>query len=1064
MALQKDIYIINIQKPLNLVLKIIGCATILFFTTKHTSAQKILWQIGKAHNSDTEFALAPSGYKDFLEKDFGWENKFYLIGFSDPKKDWPYALPGPEDAWGGSAGGAGNRAAVENILFGIDKLPQSGNFDLVIDLMDMSAEKPPLLKVTVNDSSWEYRLPKGSGDSTLKGQKTQYPGYVIKIPISANVIKKGGNEIKLTSLWGSWLVFKHIRMEGPEGVQIAKPDEAFIRNVKAGDYEINTDGKLAQPLLIDVQYLFKEPVLTAFVDGHKIFEEKIEKGRYIFEAPMPVVQSSKDSHYEIKINNRLVSSGEIRRSPQKMITQAGYVNTLIGTAHSRWMIAPGPWMPFGMVKISPDNQNAGWQGGYDPIFESIGGFSHIHEWTMSGLSMMPVNGPLITKIGDQSHPESGYRSLIDKQSEEAPLGYYKVHLTKYNITAELTATTRCSFQRYTFPKEKASRILIDLATPAEYGYELQDVEITKVSDYRIEGFSKQESPGVWGNDIDQNYTIHFVMDFSQPLSSFGSWIDSSVQKNISKLKIKNTKQAGVYVEFNTIENPVVQVRTGISYVSIKNAEENLEHEIIKPFGWNFNAVRQYNVNTWNKLLGRVKISTSDRSEKIRFYTNMYRALSGRNTYSDVNGEWMDATGNVQKLKDPDALALGCDAFWNTFWNLNQLWNLVTPEWSSRWVRSQLAMYDANGALAKGPAGMKYIPVMVAEHEIEVIAGAYQMGIRNYDVQKAYQAIRKMETTPAWKIGKGLAGNRDLEPFLKYHYVPYDKGRFSNTLEYAYDNWAVAQFAKALGNKKDYQLFSAPASWWKNAIDKESGYAHLRKSDGSWMKKFDPLRSGANEQYVEGNAWQLTYFVPQNVPALISWIGKDRFVDRLKWGFEQSYKWRFNAPAEEYWAFPVDQGNQQSMQFAFLFNYAGKPWLTQKWSRAILDRYYGYGLSNAYLGDEDQGQMSAWFIMTAMGLFQVDGGCSINPTYGIASPLFKKITIDLGNRFGRGKTFIIKANDASRQNMYIQRATLNGKPLNSSIFPASELLKGGELELEMGPNPNENWGSIPTGNQ
>ncbi|MEO8853901.1 MAG: glycoside hydrolase domain-containing protein, partial [Ginsengibacter sp.] len=769
------------QKTFNLIFKIFTWAIILFFTSKNSSAQKTLWQIGNADKSNAEFAMAPSGFKDFVAKDFGWENKFYLVGFSDPKKDWPYAMPGPEDAWGGSSGGAGYRAAVENILFGIDKLPQQGNYELIIDLLDMSAEKPPLFKVTVNDTSWKYQLPKGSGDSTLKGQHTEFPGYVIKIPIPANVIRKGGNDIKLTTLWGSWLVFDQIRMEGPEEVQMSKPGEAFVRSVKAANYEIENNSKPAQPLLVDVQYLKGQPLLSALVDGHKIFEKKVEQGRYILEAPMPPVESSKESHYEIKINNLVVRSGTILRSTQKMITPAGYVNTMMGTAHSRWMIAPGPWMPFGMVKISPDNQNAGWQGGYDPIFESIGGFSHIHEWTMSGLSMMPVNGPLITEVGDQTHPESGYRSPIDKAAEEAPLGYYKAHLTKYNITTELTATTRCSFQRYTFPSEDTSRILVDFTTPAEYGYNVQDVEVTKVSDHRIEGFSKQEAPDVWGKGIDQDYTIHFVMDFDQPIKNFGYWVDDSIKRNVSQMSAKDPKHVGLFIEFNTTKDAVVQVRTGMSYVSIKNAAENLEQELIQPFKWNFNAVRQYNVNTWNDLLERVKISTSDSREKMRFYTNMYRALSGRNTFSDVNGEWVDATGNIQKLKDPDAVALGCDAFWNTFWNLNQLWNLVTPEWSSRWVKSQLAMYDANGALAKGPAGMKYIPVMVAEHEIEVIAGAYQMGIRNYDVQKAYEAVRKMETTPAWKIGKGLAGNQDLEPFLKYHYVPYDKGRFSNTL-------------------------------------------------------------------------------------------------------------------------------------------------------------------------------------------------------------------------------------------------------------------------------------------
>lgn len=214
--------------------------------------------------------------------------------------------------------------------------------------------------------------------------------------------------------------------------------------------------------------------------------------------------------------------------------------------------------------------------------------------------------------------------------------------------------------------------------------------------------------------------------------------------------------------------------------------------------------------------------------------------------------------------------------------------------------------------------------------------------------------------------------------------------------------------------------------------------------------------------MEGNAWQLTYFVPQNVPALAKMIGIDTFVTRLKWGFEQSYKWRFNAPGDAYWAYPVVQDNQQSMQFAFLFNWVNRPWLTQKCSRAILDRYYGYGLSNAYIGDEDQGQMSAWFIMGALGLFQTDGGCGVNPVYEIASPLYKKVTIDLGKRYGRGSTFTIKANNVSRKNKYVQSATLNGKPLNCAIFPASELLKGGELILQMGSKPDEQWGLIESG--
>lgn len=708
------------------------------------------------------------------------------------------------------------------------------------------------------------------------------------------------------------------------------------------------------------------------------------------------------------------------------------------------------------MKLSPDNQNPSWQAGYEPNFESIGCFSHIHEWTLAGLGIMPTNGPLQIKVGDEKNPDSGYRSRIDKASEKAPLGYYGVQLTDYNIKAELTSTTRCGFQRFTFPDSLDSRIIIDLQIPCEYTYQNKEIEIKQVSDTRIEGFSHQLTENTWAGGIDQEYTVFFVIEFDQPVVKSGGWIDDEILTT-SSLSSKNPKDAGYYVEFDTKKSNQVQVRTGISYVSIQNASENLNKEITEPFNWDFEKVRIHHVSEWNKLLERVKISSTNRLEKVRFYNNMYRSLCSRNTFSDVNGEWRDADENIRKMKDPLSPALGCDAFWNTFWNLNQFWNLVTPEWSNRWVQSQLAMYDSNGWLAKGPAGMEYVPVMVAEHEIPLIVGAYQMGIRDYDVEKAFEAVKKMQTTPAREVGGGFAGNRDLVAYLKHGYVPYDKGRFSNSLEYSFDDWTVSQFAKSLDKEADYKIFLKRGYYWKNIIDPETGFARMKDSKSNWLPDFDPYKSGANHHYVEGNSWQLTYFVPQDVPALAEMIGKDRFIERLDWGFGESNKTRFNGMNDQYWNYPVVQGNQQSMHFAFLFNWVQQPWLTQKWSRAIMDRYYGYGISNAYLGDEDQGQMSAWFVMASMGLFQTDGGCRVDPIYEIASPLFEKIEIDLGKQFGRGEKFVIKANHASRLNKYVQSAKLNGKALQDFKFPASELLKGGELELEMGAEPNKKWG-------
>src|SRR5690606_14666468 len=290
----------------------------------------------------------------------------------------------------------------------------------------------------------------------------------------------------------------------------------------------------------------------------------------------------------------------------------------------------------------------------------------------------------------------------------------------------------------------------------------------------------------------------------------------------------------------------------------------------------------------------------------------------------------------------------------------------------------------------------------------------------------------------------------------HKYVPSDKGRFSNSMEYAYDDWTVGQLARSLGKTELYEKFNDRGNWWRNTIDKD-GYCHMKMSNGEWTPAFDPYRSGSNHHYVEGNAWQLTFFVPQDVPALAEFIGKDRFIERLDWGFNESYKWRFNAPNDQYWDYPVIQGNQQSMHFAFLFNWVGKPWLTQKWSRALMDRYYGHGLANAYLGDEDHGQMSAWLIMAAIGLFRTDGGCRIEAVCEIASALLPAIKINLGGLYGRGDEFTIEAKYSSRLNKYVQSATLNGNLLKDFKFPASELLKGGKLELIMGPEPNKAWG-------
>ena len=832
---------------------------------------KTVWQIGEKNHSASELALSPDKYKEFLANDFGWEDRFYIIGLSSPQKDFPYVLPGPADHWGGTSYTAGIRTHVLNILFGMKEVPETDSWKLIIDLLDTHHEFPALFKITINGKSWKYALPKGSGKS-IDGDYSQIKPHTIEIPLNSGVIRKGSNSIALTSLEGSWILFDDIRLMGPDNAELNEVNKSvYLRDVKAADFQ--TTSPVAQPLLVDIEHLSGHPLLEVKVDGKKILEQRLEKGRYILEAPMPVVKSPKTSHYIISADGAILDKGMIRRAPHNTITLADYIDTRMGTAHSRWMIAPGPWMPFSMVKLSPDNQDSGWQSGYDPSFESIGTFSHIHEWTMAGLGIMPANGPLKTEIGSQSSlvkDANSYRSAIDKTSEETKVGYYKVDLTDYQIKAELTATSRCGFQRYTYPQDKDARVMIDLKIPSEYDYQIVEGSVKQTGARRIEGFSKQLSKNVWSADADQNYTIYFVIEFNKDIKKFGGWHDHTLWET-DTMTAHYPQRFGCYAEFDTTDHPEVMVRSGISYVDMAGASNNLSNEITEPFGWNFEAVRKHQSDSWNNILNRVRIYSNDYREKVRFYTNLYRAFC-RNTFSDADRRWVDAAGNIQKLDDPDAVALGCDAFWNTFWNLNQVWNLIAPEWSSRWVKSQLAMYDANGWLAKGPSGMKYIPVMVGEHEIPLLVSTYQMGIRNYDAEKMFRAIVKMQTTPAQRVANGFAGNRDLETYLQHQYVPADKGRFSNTLEYSYDDWTVSQLAKALGKEEYYRTFSDRGNWWKNAINPATGYAQMRYSNGEWEKNFDPFKSGANHHYVEGNAWQLTFFVPQDVPALTEIIG------------------------------------------------------------------------------------------------------------------------------------------------------------------------------------------------
>jgi predicted alpha-1,2-mannosidase len=758
----------------------------------------------------------------------------------------------------------------------------------------------------------------------------------------------------------------------------------------------------------------------------------------------------------------LLIIGQFAASAQKR--PVDYVDPMIGTHDSRWMQFPGSSRPFGMVKLSPDNQETGWKAGYEYDIDNIAGFSHIHSWTMAGVLTMPTVGELQIDPGPENHPERGYRSKFSHVNEKASAGYYSVLLDDSGIKAELTTTTRAGFHRYTFPKSDSARILVDLFTPSEYGYEISWAQIKKVSDREIEGMVYQQALRKANYN---EYIVHYVIRFSKPFESMNGWVQDNVYRNQEFITSGfEHRDIGSFLNFKTEAGEQIMMQVGISLVSTEQARLNLETEL-NPFNWDFDAVVKDSQQEWDKLLSSVEVQSKDEELKKKFYTNMYRAYVGRTIWSDVNGKYIDMYEKEQTMADNKPI-YGCDAFWISFWNLNPLWSLATPEIANNWVVSMLEIHKRGGWLPKGPTGIEYSGIMVASHQISLLTNAYHKGIRNYDVNKVYEAITKLQTEPGrpHEAG-GYVGNRHLKDYMALGYVPDDIGPVSNTLAYAYDDWTVGQMAKALGKQKDYMTFTKRSFNYKNVFDPSIGYMRRKNRDGSWAS-FSPFGDVAwlGSGFVEGNSWQYTYFVPHDLSGLIQLLGRDEYNNRLEAGFEKSASHNFNSEnlgsnsLEGMGVLPVNHGNQPNMQAAYLFNFSGKPWLTQKWANEIMKKYYGSTARNGWLGDEDEGQMGAWFVLSAMGLFEMDGGASVKPIYEIGTPKFEKVTINLDPKYYPGGKFVIEAKNVSDQNIYIQSATLNGKPLNKPWFYHEELVKGGTLVFKMGPRPNEKWGSAP----
>lgn len=518
---------------------------------------------------------------------------------------------------------------------------------------------------------------------------------------------------------------------------------------------------------------------------------------------MPAVMAKQESWVKISSADGLLYSGKIMRSEQASQVLSNYVDLLMGTGNSRWMFKPGPSLPFSMVQIAPDNQDEIWKAGYEYTVDNIMGFSHFSDWTMVGLLMMPTHGPLEVNPGTEDNPDGGYRSRIDKKSESAKIGQYSVLMTDTKIKAELSATRRASIQRYTFPKTDSARVLIDLFTPSEYPQNLVNAAVTKIDDHKIEGLATYYN-AFTGYSLAQAYTVYFVVEFDKPFDSMGGWVNEGVvpvesyignwdrnhefdtqpviQHGIDHLTGKG--DAGVFLTFKTKEGEQIQVRSGVSLVDIEGARNNLHTELSKPFDWDFDKVVNHARDVWNEQLGRIEIETDDHLQKKKFYTNLYRAIGAKAIWNDVDGRFVDEKEEIKQLENEgDEIISG--EYWNTFWNNQQLFNLIAPEVSSKWARSAIALYKNSGWFNTDPAGIEQSGVMVAMHVASQIQSTWQSGIRDFDLDLAYGGLKKMLTTaPQHYVGGGTVGVENIVSYMEYGYIPQGMGAVSNTMEYA----------------------------------------------------------------------------------------------------------------------------------------------------------------------------------------------------------------------------------------------------------------------------------------
>jgi len=719
-----------------------------------------------------------------------------------------------------------------------------------------------------------------------------------------------------------------------------------------------------------------------------------------------------------------------------------YVDPFIGTKYGH--TNPGSAVPFAMTTWDPARKEeaSGISYPYEYTASEIAGFRGSHFPSGSCMSdyacvtIMPESGSLV--LG----PERA--SSFSHENEEASPGYYAVTLSDYGIRAEVTSTARAGLMRFTFSRSGDAHILVDTHLGTGHAKVVPDNnEIVGYSDVGLYRGPTGEFKG------------YFVVKFSEPFFSYGTW-EQGTQAHPGDDEI-TAYNSGAWATFSVEAGETIMVKVSISFISIDQARANMEAEIPD---WDFERVRAEARDAWNQVLGKIEVEGGTEADKIKFYTALYHCLLLPRVSSEYGRYYSVFDGQVHELP-PGREFYNDFSLWDTFRAEHALLILLEPDRVADMCQSLVEMYKQGGWMPKWP-NPGYSSIMIATHGDSIITESYLKGITDFEVEKAYEGMVKnaTETPPAFYEARTEIGD-----YMRLGYVPADMGypeSCSLTLEYAYDDWCIAQLARALGRENDYDYFMERATYYRNVYDNSVGFVRGRNSDGSWAgETFDPRGYYSYiTQPNEGDPWQYTWSVFHDVQGLINLMGgRENFSSKLETFFEESEepcllaenRFTEGGRVRYYW-----HGNEPSQHTPYLFDYCGEPWRTQRWVRNVMETRYrlgAYGLP----GNDDCGQTSSWYVFSAMGFYPV---CPPSLTYEIGSPIFDRVTIHLPEYHYGGKDIVIIAHNKSPENIYIQSAELNGEPLEKPWFSHSDIENGAVLEFWMGPEPNYEWGSDP----